>query len=75
VAYPHDALLDMVGSIWQMVIGGLVVVVMLVAAIRLSRRGPSRMSTALIITGVAVLGIVALGLIAAYGSAALEPLP
>jgi hypothetical protein len=48
--------------VWQLVIGMLVLVAVVVSARRLLRRGPSRMTTGLIVTGAAIVGLTALGL-------------
>jgi hypothetical protein len=59
----EDALLSMLFPLWQLVIGVCVVLVVALSARRLARRGPSRMTTAVIVSGAAVLGITALGLL------------
>jgi hypothetical protein len=53
----EDALLGMLFPFWQLVIGLLVVLALGGAAYRLAVRGPSRMTTALLVTGGAVVGI------------------
>jgi lipopolysaccharide export LptBFGC system permease protein LptF len=60
-----EALLAMLMPLWQAIIGGFVLLAMLVAAARLSRRGPSRMGTALLVIGAAVVGLVVVGLMLA----------
>lgn len=56
-----DALLGMLLPIWQLVIGACVLVVVLASVRRLARRGPSRMSTALLVTAGAVICLAVLG--------------
>lgn len=53
----EDALLGMVFPFWQLVIGVLVLLAVAATAYRLALRGPSRMTTALLVTGGAVVGI------------------
>ncbi|MEV4623463.1 hypothetical protein AB0J74_32745 [Asanoa sp. NPDC049573] len=53
----EDALLGMLFPFWQLVIGLFVVLALGAAAYRLAVRGPSRMTTALLVTGCAVVGI------------------
>ena len=57
----QDALLYLLLPFWQVAIGVCVLAAVVVAGIRLLARGPSRVTTALLITGGAVLGICALG--------------
>jgi predicted permease len=58
-----DALLGLLLPFWQIVIGGSVLVAVLVSVRRLARRGPSRMTTALIVTGGAVIFLAVVGLL------------
>jgi len=53
----EDALLGLLFPFWQLVIGLLVVLALCATAYRLAVRGPSRMTTALLVTGGAVVGI------------------
>ena len=53
----EDALLGMLFPFWQLVIGLCVLLALGAAAYRLAARGPSRMTTALLVTGGAVVGI------------------
>ncbi|MDG4820256.1 hypothetical protein O7635_00010 [Asanoa sp. WMMD1127] len=53
----EDALLGMLFPFWQLVIGLCVVLALAAAVYRLAARGPSRMTTALLVTGGAVVGI------------------
>ncbi len=62
---PRDSLLDLLFPIWQLAIGGCVLVVTVISIRRLRQRGPSRMTRALVVTGSAVLGLAALGILLA----------
>jgi hypothetical protein len=55
-----EALLGLLSPFWEVVIGGCALVVFVVSIRRLARRGPSRMTTAMLVTGVAVIAIAAL---------------
>jgi hypothetical protein len=59
----QDALLDLLLPLWQMLIGVCVLAAVVVVGVRLVRRGPSRITTALLVTGGAVVGICAIGLL------------
>jgi hypothetical protein len=59
-----DALLGMLLPFWQLVIGLCVLLAVGAACYRLAARGPSRMTTALLVTGTAVVGIVFLSYLA-----------
>lgn len=61
----HDALLSLLFPVWQLAIGGCVLAVVVLSMRRLLRRGPSRMTRALIVSGGAALGLTALGLLLA----------
>jgi hypothetical protein len=56
-----DALLDLLMPAWQLVIGALVLVTVVVSMHRLFMRGPSRMGGAMLLTGGAVIGLAVLG--------------
>jgi hypothetical protein len=58
-----DPLLSMLLPFWQMVIGLCVLAAVVVTGVRLARRGPSRINTALLLSGGAVVGICALGIL------------
>jgi hypothetical protein len=58
-----EGLLATVAPIWQIVIGGCVLVALVAASARLARRGRSRMTTALLITGLAVVGLAVVGVL------------
>jgi hypothetical protein len=49
-----DPLLNLLLPFWQMVIGVCVLAAVVVVGFRLAQRGPSRMTTALLVTGTAV---------------------
>ena len=50
-----DALLDLLVPMWQLIIGVLVLVTVVVSVQRLVRRGPTRMGGALLLIGGAVV--------------------
>lgn len=56
-----DALLDLLWPMWQILIGTLVLVTLVVSLSRLIRRGPSRMGGAMLLTGGAVIGLAVIG--------------
>jgi hypothetical protein len=60
----EDALLATLAPVWQIVIGGCVLVAVVAASARLARRGRSRMTTALLVTGAAIVGLALLGVLA-----------
>jgi hypothetical protein len=63
---PHhaeDALLGLLLPLWQIVIGLLVAVAVVIVVYRLVRRGPSRMTTAMLLAGGAVVGITVVGIL------------
>jgi hypothetical protein len=51
----NDALLDLLMPLWQVVIGLLVLVVLVISVHRLFMRGPSRMGGAMLLFGGAVV--------------------
>jgi hypothetical protein len=55
-----DALLDLIMPLWQLVIGLLVVVALVVSVHRLFMRGPSRMGGAMLMIGSAVVCVAVL---------------
>jgi hypothetical protein len=59
----QDALLDLLLPVWQVAIGLCVLAAVVVAGFRLARRGPSRVTTGLLVTGGAVVALCALGLL------------
>ncbi|AEV82255.1 hypothetical protein ACWT_1238 [Actinoplanes sp. SE50] len=56
-ASASDGLLDLIVPLWQLVIGVLVLVTVVVSTRKLLLRGPSRMSGALLLVGSAVVGL------------------
>jgi hypothetical protein len=62
-ALAADALLGLLLPMWQLVIGLLVLVVVVVSVLRLLSRGPSRMGTAMLFIGGAVVCITILGIL------------
>lgn len=58
-----DALLELLFPVWQVVIGVVVVLVVVIATYRLALRGPSRMRTVLLVTGAAIVGITVFGIL------------
>jgi hypothetical protein len=56
-----DALVGLLLPMWQLVIGVLVLVAVVMSVGRLARRGPSRMSAALLVVGGAVVCLAVLG--------------
>jgi hypothetical protein len=55
-----DALLDLLMPLWQLVIGVLVLVTLVVSVHRLVMRGPSRMGGAMLMVGAVVIGVAVL---------------
>ena len=56
-----DALLDLLMPLWQLVIGVLVLVTVVVSLHRLFLRGPSRMGGAMLLAGGAAVGLAVVG--------------
>jgi uncharacterized membrane protein YozB (DUF420 family) len=54
-AHASDALFGLLIPLWQVVIGVLVVVAVVVSVRRLAQRGPTRMSGAMLLAGAAVV--------------------
>lgn len=59
----EDALLGLLLPIWQLVIGALVLFAVIASIQRLARRGPSRMTTALVVTAAAIIGLAVVGVL------------
>jgi hypothetical protein len=59
----EETLLGLLLPFWQLVIGAFVVVVVLLSLRRLAQRGPSRMTTALVVTGAAIVGFTVVGVL------------
>ncbi len=55
-----DALLDLLMPLWQLVIGVLVLLTLVVSVHRLVMRGPSRMGGAMLMVGAVVIGLAVL---------------
>lgn len=58
-----DALIGLLLPFWQLVIGAFVLVAVVAAAYRLALRGPSRMTTALLVTGGAIVCLTVIGVL------------
>jgi hypothetical protein len=58
-----EALLGLLLPFWQLVIGAFVLFALLASIRRLARRGPSRMTTALLVTAAAIAGITLVGVL------------
>ncbi|MET8090310.1 hypothetical protein [Micromonospora sp. NPDC005220] len=61
--FAEEALLGLIGPFWQVVIGAVVLVVLVLSVGRLARRGRSRMTTALLITAAAIAGFAVIGVL------------
>jgi hypothetical protein len=61
----RDSGLGVLFPMWQLVIGGCVLAAVVLSVGPLLRRGPTRMSRALIVTGTAALAIAAVGIMLA----------
>ncbi|PWU43381.1 hypothetical protein DLE60_14525 [Micromonospora globispora] len=59
----EETLLGLLLPFWQLVIGAFVLFVVLASVRRLARRGPSRMTTALLITAAAIAGFTVVGVL------------
>ncbi|MET7808034.1 hypothetical protein [Micromonospora chersina] len=59
----EEALLGLLLPFWQLVIGAFVLAVVLLSVGRLVRRGPSRMTTALLVTAAAIAGFTVVGVL------------
>lgn len=55
--YVADPLLDLLAPFWQGLLGVCVLLTLVVAAVRLARRGQSRMRTALVVCAGAIVGL------------------
>lgn len=65
--HAEDALLGLLLPLWQVIIGILVVVAVVASVYRLARRGPSRMTTGMLVTGGAIVGIAVIGILSQDG--------
>ncbi|SIN15019.1 hypothetical protein [Micromonospora cremea] len=61
--HAEEALLGLLLPFWQLVIGAVVLVVLVLSVGRLARRGRSRMTTALLVTAAVIAGFTALGVL------------
>lgn len=59
----EGALLGLLLPIWQVVIALFVLFAVVVSVRRLARRGPSRMTTALLVTAAAIAGLAVIGVL------------
>ncbi len=62
-AGPPDALLGLLLPFWQTLIALFVLAAVVVAGVRLAGRGPSRLTTALLLTGGGLVALCAVGLL------------
>jgi hypothetical protein len=56
-----DAVLGLLLPFWQLVIGGFVLLALVASVRGLARRGPSRMTTGLLVTAAAIIGLAVIG--------------
>ncbi|GAB2960182.1 hypothetical protein GCM10027280_56270 [Micromonospora polyrhachis] len=61
--WTQDPLLGLLLPLWQLVIGVLVLVAVLLSVQRLARRGHSRMTTAMLVTGSVIVGLAVLSIL------------
>ncbi|MFG1870849.1 hypothetical protein [Micromonospora arborensis] len=61
--FAEESLLGLLLPFWQMVIGAVVLVVLVLSVGRLARRGKSRMTTALLVTAAAIAGFAVIGVL------------
>jgi hypothetical protein len=59
----EDALLGLLLPFWQLVIGVFVLVAVVASVHRLILRGPSRMTTAMLVSGAVVVGLTVIGVL------------
>ncbi len=59
----NDALLGMLVPFWQLAIGCCVVLATVAAAVRLARRGRSRMGNAMLVLGTAIVALTVVGVL------------
>ncbi|MDG4789299.1 hypothetical protein O7626_25795 [Micromonospora sp. WMMD1102] len=59
----QDSVTALLLPFWQLVIGGLVLLAVVASVRRLARRGPSRMTTGLLVTASAIIGLAVLGML------------
>lgn len=63
VVSAQDAVLGLLLPFWQLVIAGFVLFALVVSVRRLAGRGPSRMTTGLLVTGAAIVGLAVIGVL------------
>ncbi|MEO3926285.1 hypothetical protein ABGB07_20800 [Micromonosporaceae bacterium B7E4] len=63
ITIAQDSLTALLLPFWQLVIGGLVLVAVVVSVHRLARRGRSRMTTGLLVTASAIIGLAVVGML------------
>ncbi|GIG92116.1 hypothetical protein [Plantactinospora endophytica] len=63
VTLAQDSFTALLLPFWQLVIGGLVLLAVIVSVRRLARRGPSRMTTGLLVTASAIIGLAVVGML------------
>lgn len=61
--FAADAITGLLLPFWQLIIGVLVLLALLASVQQLARRGPSRMTTGLLVTAAAIIGIAVLGVL------------
>ena len=59
----QDSLSGLLLPIWQLLIGGLVLVALVASVRRLARRGRSRMTTGLLVTASVIVGVAVVGVL------------
>jgi len=59
----QDSFSALLLPIWQLVIGGLVLLALLMSVRRLASRGRSRMTTGLLVTGSVIVGLAVVGVL------------
>jgi threonine dehydrogenase-like Zn-dependent dehydrogenase len=57
--------MNLLFPLWQLVIGAVVLIAVIVVALRLAHRGRSRMRTAMLVTGAGILGLAVIGILQA----------
>lgn len=59
----QDAVLGLLLPFWQLVIAGFVLFALVVSVRRLAGRGPSRMTTGLLVTAAVIVGLAVVGVL------------
>jgi hypothetical protein len=60
-----DGLTGLLGPLWQIVIAGCLLVVLVIGTHRLIQRGPSRMGHAVLVTGALIVTLAVIGVLTA----------